>query len=207
MPLRSAIRSARLDGAPTAATIGMPARAAFCTISKPARPESTSTPSRSGSAPARSRSPIDLVHRVVAADVLAQHEQRAGRVEERRCVQTAGLREAALRRCACASGSASSTLPRDPRPPRLDQRQALHEDRLDRRLAAHAAGATSRRRSGPPRAREPRDRARSAMRATFSTPHVSAVVDRDEVARASRSGLRRRGSRRPARDRAPACAS
>ena len=54
-PKRSAASTARLDGADTAHRIGMPATAAFCTISKLIRPETTSTSSASGSTPSTGR--------------------------------------------------------------------------------------------------------------------------------------------------------
>ena len=60
MPAAAARSTARLDGAPTAATIGMPAASAFCTSSKLARPLSISTPVATGSFPASSRRPTSL---------------------------------------------------------------------------------------------------------------------------------------------------
>ena len=51
---------ARLDGADTAHTIGIPAIAAFCTISKLTRPETMSTSFASGSCRSSSACPTSL---------------------------------------------------------------------------------------------------------------------------------------------------
>ena len=59
-PKRRAASTARLDGAETAQTIGMPAVAAFWMISKLARPETRSTLLGSGRCPASSSEPISL---------------------------------------------------------------------------------------------------------------------------------------------------
>ena len=50
-----------------------------------------------------------LVHRVVAANVLAQHDQFAFRIEQGRRMQPAGLGEGCLRPRACAAGKRVTT--------------------------------------------------------------------------------------------------
>ena len=60
---------ARLDGAETATSIGMPARQAFWTSSKEARPLTASDVIVKGSETAIEHRADDLVHGVVAADV------------------------------------------------------------------------------------------------------------------------------------------
>ena len=87
---------ARLDGADTAATSGMPASTAFWTISNDVRPLTNSSVPRSGSASRSSIAADDLVHGVVAADVLGTLEQRAVEVEEPGRVQAARLVEDGL---------------------------------------------------------------------------------------------------------------
>ena len=52
--------AASVDGAPTAASIGMPASRAFCTSSNDARPDTCSTCCARGSLPSRSAHPITL---------------------------------------------------------------------------------------------------------------------------------------------------
>ena len=95
--LRSSARrtASGLGGAPTPTSTGAPASAAFWTSSKESRPE---TQSRGGPAAAavEQRAADDLVHCVVAADVLA-HEQRLARgAEQAGRVQAAGAREGRL---------------------------------------------------------------------------------------------------------------
>ena len=97
MPCSRASSTARLDGAPTAASTGMPATAAFCTSSKLARPLTSRMPSRRGVRPARNGRADELVQGVVPADVLAEVEQPAVGVEQRRGVQAAGAVEGPLR--------------------------------------------------------------------------------------------------------------
>ncbi len=60
IPASAASSTARLDGAETPASTGMPARAAFCTSSKLNRPLTTATLSLSGTSPASSAAPISL---------------------------------------------------------------------------------------------------------------------------------------------------
>ena len=60
MPAAAARSIARLDGAPTAATIGMPAASAFWTSSKLARPLNISTPAATGKRPPSSNRPTSL---------------------------------------------------------------------------------------------------------------------------------------------------
>ncbi len=60
MPCWRASSTARLDGAPTAASTGMPATAAFCTSSKLARPLTSRMPSWRGVRPARNAAPMSL---------------------------------------------------------------------------------------------------------------------------------------------------
>ncbi len=77
MPRRRAVSTASVEGAEMAQSTGMPATAAFWTSSKLVRPETSATRSLAGSRPARSSVPIELVHRVVPADVLAQAQELA----------------------------------------------------------------------------------------------------------------------------------
>ena len=60
MPRRSAVATARSDGADTAQRKAMPAIAAFCTISKLARPLTSSSFPWSGSSPASAIAPTSL---------------------------------------------------------------------------------------------------------------------------------------------------
>src|SRR5690242_2912891 len=100
MPADTAICAAMLDGADTAATIGMRAIHAFCVISKPARPLTITTwrSSVGRQAAAPEHVTDDLVPRVVATDVLAQHQQAALQVEEPGGVGPAGTIEGGLGR-------------------------------------------------------------------------------------------------------------
>ena len=93
MPKRRAASTARLEGAETAQITGMPAIAAFCTISKLALPDTSST--RAGERQIACQEPLadDLVDRVVPADVLAQREQLAVARKQRRAVQPTGAFE------------------------------------------------------------------------------------------------------------------
>ena len=87
---------ARSDGADTAHTIGIPATAAFWTISKLTRPE---TMSRNPLQPPRADQDLradELVERVVAADVLADGDELARGREQAGRVEAAGLVEGAL---------------------------------------------------------------------------------------------------------------
>ena len=60
MPNRSPASTASDEGALTALTIGIPATAAFCTISNESRPLTWRTWSASGTRPARTCSPTTL---------------------------------------------------------------------------------------------------------------------------------------------------
>ena len=88
--------TARLDGAPTEATIAMPPMRAFCKSSKLARPESKSRDSRSGVRSSRN-SAKQLIDGVVSAYVLAHREQIAGDIEESRAVKAPSAVKHALR--------------------------------------------------------------------------------------------------------------
>src|SRR5256714_13354832 len=59
-PRSRASSTARLEGAPTATTIGQPAIAAFWTSSKERRPLTQRTPSASGRRPSREGQPMTL---------------------------------------------------------------------------------------------------------------------------------------------------
>ena len=74
-PNRSAAATARLDGADTAHSTGMPATAAFCTSSndKPARHEQHLVRERQRAV--EQRVADELVERVVAADVFAHRDE------------------------------------------------------------------------------------------------------------------------------------
>ena len=95
-PNRSAASTARSDGADTAQTIGMPATAAFWTISRLTRPLTSRTTSFSGSRPPRTAQPDELVERVVPPDVLAHGEQPPVRLEQSGGMEPAGRLEHAL---------------------------------------------------------------------------------------------------------------
>ena len=69
-----ATSTARLDGAPTAATIGIPPISAFCRSSKLARPESKSTRSRKRRAVRKEFRANQLIHRVVTAYIFAKRQ-------------------------------------------------------------------------------------------------------------------------------------
>jgi hypothetical protein len=135
-PRSAASSTARLDGAPTRDEDGQPATAAFCTSSNESRPLTQSTAGEREATLAEGPAD-DLVHRVVAADVLAQAEQLAAGVEEAGRVQPAGALRTPAGRRAGASGSAASRPRR--RELALDARR-LDRDRLERALAADAAG-------------------------------------------------------------------
>ena len=97
MPLASASSTARLEGALTAASTGMPARAAFWTSSKEARPETWRTVPAQRQQPFAQGPAHHLVHGVVPAHVLAQAQQLSAAVvvnpEEPGSVHTAGVVE------------------------------------------------------------------------------------------------------------------
>ena len=89
---------ARLDGADTDATIGMPARYAFCTISNDARPLTHNTRSSDRKLFGEQHPADDFVDGVVAADVFGDALQAAVRGEQAGRVQTTGQIEQPLRR-------------------------------------------------------------------------------------------------------------
>ena len=76
----------------------MPATAAFCTSSKLARPLTSSTAVEQRRAAGEELGADQFVQGVVPADVLAQGQQVAAGVEQRRGVQAAGAIEDGLRR-------------------------------------------------------------------------------------------------------------
>src|SRR4051812_13757061 len=84
--------------------------------------------------PVEQRAPDDLVHRVVAPDVLARVHEGAGGVEQPGRVHAAGDLERGL---AQAVGQRGEQLARDDRPGRDDR--ALHRDLLERPLPADPA--------------------------------------------------------------------
>ncbi len=134
-----AASTASEDGALTALTTGMPATAAFWTISNERRPLTCRTRSDSGRSPARSLLPHHLVHRVVAPDVLAEAHERSRRASNRPAACRPPVRSNTV--CAAAQarrGGPSSTSMRDRRA--LGDRRAADLDVVEGRLAAHAAG-------------------------------------------------------------------
>ncbi len=94
----------------------MPATAAFWTSSKLARPDTRTIRSLDGKAPFEQLVPDELVHGVVAPDVLTQRQQLSLRVEEPGGVQAARRVEDAPVRRAWPSGSRSTTARPDDRP-------------------------------------------------------------------------------------------
>ena len=145
MPSRSAVATARLDGADTATIIGIPARAAFCTISKLVRPDTTRTASASGKVRARAAAPDELVDRVVAADVLAYLADRAVGTGEGGAVEPARDVEERLHRPQ-AVGQRNEGPDRHRRT-RADRR-AGDGELIERRLAADTTARTRGERPG-----------------------------------------------------------
>ena len=96
-PKRRAVLTARLEGAPTAATMGMPAMTAFCTSSKLVRPLSMSTWPESGRCLFKKARPTELIDGVVAADIFTHEQEFAGGAEKTAGVETAGAIEDLLR--------------------------------------------------------------------------------------------------------------
>ena len=217
MPRSAASSTARLDGAPTATRTGQPATAAFWTSSNESRPLTQRTCSASGSSRSPEGPADDLVHRVVAADVLAHAQQLAGSGEETCRVQAAGCVEGRLRlaqpvgqrgdeRRAAAGAPTRRAAPR-PRPPRA---RPFRRRRKTRRCRSCAAGAPGRsrarrprpcsrrgRRGGAPRAAASPRRGRSRARAPRRAP---ASASSPRPAR-PRSGSRAAPRRRPGRAR------
>ena len=89
--------TASVEGAETAATIGIPAASAFCTISNEARPLTRRRCRSKRKRSVEERSANHLVHGVVASDVFARNFQFAVRVENSGGMNSAGAREIALR--------------------------------------------------------------------------------------------------------------
>ncbi len=97
MPVRRARSTARLDGADTAATSGIPPRKAFCTISNDDRPLTKSAERDNGSRLAHQRMSHEFVHRVMPANVLGAELKSACEIEKARSVKPAGLIKSMLR--------------------------------------------------------------------------------------------------------------
>ena len=89
---------ARLDGADTAATIGMPAKTAFWTISNEVRPLTHSSVIGQRQRVAHQHPPDDLVDGVVSADIFGDVDERAVAGEQAGRVQAAGFVEHRLPR-------------------------------------------------------------------------------------------------------------
>ncbi len=111
MPADSANSTASVEGAPMAATTGAPAIMAFCSSSKLARPDSSTTRSRHGKFAGEQRRADQLVHGVVPADVLAAGDQSTVRREQSDRVHAAGLGEAGLRGAQRVGQAAQHRLP------------------------------------------------------------------------------------------------
>ncbi len=126
MPRSAASSIASEVGAPTPTRIGAPATAAFCTSSNDSRPLTQSDVLVQRQQAVEQRAADDLVHRVVAPDVLAHEQQLAGRREEAGGVQAAGAREGRLAQAlgqvgeqrARDVGPGGQRRARGPRPPR-----------------------------------------------------------------------------------------
>ena len=140
MAAASASSIASDDGAPTAASTGMPARAALSTISAPARPLTHSTPAARRIALVLQQPARDLVDRVVAADVLAQRERESATVAEGRRVESSGGAEGGLSRPQ-PPGSAMSAVGSTGGRPATAVRPARSDSRCARPHRPHAAVA------------------------------------------------------------------
>ena len=144
---------------------GQPATAAFCTSSNERRPLTQSTCDASGSSALEERPADDLVHRVVASDVLAHARELAVGVEEPGRMQPAGRRERALRleqprrqrRDDVERDLERALDPRRarPRPPRS---RPSRRRRTTTRCRSAAGAARGRSRPPRPRPCSPRDR-------------------------------------------------
>ena len=115
-PSRSAVSIARSDGADTAQTIGIPATAAFWTISKLTRPRDHQDPVVERHRAGEDLRADQLVERVVAADVLAHREELAARREQAR--PRGGRRSRRTRAGRRAAGRAGRGSPSARRPAR-----------------------------------------------------------------------------------------
>ena len=135
IPRSAATAIASVLGAPTPTSTGAPATAAFCTSSNDSRPLTHSSRSVQRHQAVEQRPPDDLVHRVVAPDVLAR-QRRARRRRRtarwRAAPRSARTRAARAGRAARLSSSRATTGPGR-------QRLADHRHLLDRPLAAHPA--------------------------------------------------------------------
>ena len=191
---RRPARSPASSGAPTPTRIGQPATAAFCTSSNESRPLTQRIDRQSGSRPVEQRPADHLVHRVVAADVLAAADELAGGVEEPGGVQAAGALEPRLGEALGQRRRAARGRPAGPR----RARRRVHGDLLERALAADAAGGG---RVEAPLARVAQQRAGDLDHVARPGPSAG----RPRAAR--RSAPRRGGSRARAPRRGPACAS
>ena len=156
--------TARLDGAPTATTIGQPATAAFCTSSNESRPLTQSTRRRAAAAVRRTPSRSTLSIALWRPTSSRTQQQLARGVEEPGRVQPAGRREAGLRlaeplrkRVSERDGTRSppSTRGARPRPPRARPCRRRRRTTTCRSSAAAAPGRTRARR---PRRCSPRGR-------------------------------------------------
>ena len=85
-----ATSTARLEGAPTPATRGMPAARAFCRISKLVLPTDQEAQVGKGQAPASKFVTNDFINSVVAAHVLPKNPQVSVPVKQSGSMQTAG---------------------------------------------------------------------------------------------------------------------
>ena len=136
MPSRRAVATASVEGAETAQSTGIPATAAFWTSSKLARPETRATRLACGQPPRQKLRADELVHRVVAADVLAQSDELTLGREEARGVEPARLLEHGL---AASSEPGSDSITERGTVTVGGDRRAAHLELVDRRLAADAA--------------------------------------------------------------------
>ena len=115
--------------------IGAPATAAFCTSSNDRRPLTQSIRSAQREEPVERGPADDLVHRVVAPDVLAHDQELALGVEQAGRVQAPGPGEG--RAVATGPGRPASSDRATVGPP-CDRRR-VHRHLLERALAAHTA--------------------------------------------------------------------
>ena len=135
-PVSRARSIARLDGAETDATSGMPARYAFCTISNDARPLTQRMRSTTGKLLGEQHAADDLVHGVVPPDVFGDGDELTVSGEQSRGVQSAGFVEEPLRQSKTLR-HAGQQVRRDREP--AANGGAVHRERLDRQPSAQAA--------------------------------------------------------------------
>ena len=194
MPRSAARSTARLEGAPTAASTGQPATAAFWTSSNETRPLTQTRSSASGSSSFANAQPTTLSNALWRPTSSRRQTSSPVAVEESCRVQTAGRRERGLR-LAQPLGQRRDE-PSGDGQPALDSR-GLDRDRLERALAADAA-----RRRGVEASLQPRRVESRARR-----PRRRSRPDRPAPARRSDEVPPRGRSRARAPRRAPACAS